>query len=182
MKYRKISRFFSEDRLKELQKRITRLVDAGSSSHEQVGGYKIFPGLFDDLLHDERILRMVRREMSIPDLLPSICSGDYFPPNSDKPMSTGDDSIRYQLTIQLNENESWALNRFTEEGEIEEVVLGLGEAVLIDSLEVTSGRMVTSSTQCQANLCYVDASSPNAFLGISNYLRSSLREYRKYNV
>ena len=181
MKYKKISRVFSEDRLKELRSRIICLIDAGSS-YEQIGGYKILPGLFDDLLHDERILNMVRREMGIPDLLPSICSGDYFPPASDMPLSIGDDSTNYQLIIQLNENESWALNRFTEEGEVEEVVLGMGEAVLINSLEVTSGRMVTPSDQYQAKLCYVDASSPNAFLGISNYQRSSLREYRKYNV
>lgn len=181
MRYKKKNRFLSEERLAELMRRVTHLNEVANSSYEQVGGYKILPGLFDDLLHDDRILNMVRRETGIPDLLPSICSGDYFPPGSDMPMGI-DDSTHYQLIIQLNENESWALNHFTEEGEIEEVVLGLGEAVLLNSAEVTSGRMVTPSLQCQAKLCYVDANSPNAFLGISNYQRSSLREYRKYNV
>ena len=175
-------RFLSEERLKELAHRVTYLNERFVSSYEQIGGYKISPGLFDDLLHDERILKMVRKETGIPDLLPSMCSGDYFPPGSDIPMSIGNEPTHYQLIIQLNENESWALNRFTEEGEIEEDVLGLGEAVLFNSLEETTGRMVTASTQCQAKLCYVEPSSENAFIGLSNYSRSSLREYRKYNV
>ena len=181
MNYHTINRFLSEKRLSELRHRVVYMNEVASNSYEQVGGGSMTPGLFDDLLHDVRVLRMVRKMMGRDDLLPSISGGLYYPPQTDLPMSVGDDATTYQLILQLSDNEDWALNRFSAKGDIEEEVLRCGDAVLFNSKEVMTGRVVTSITQCQAQVCFVDGDNPNAFLGLNNYSKSSLVEYRRYN-
>ena len=182
MKYHRIDKFLPEKSLGEMRHRVLYMNEVANNSYKQVGGGFMTPGLFDDLLHDVRILRMVRRLTGKDDLLPSMSSGAYYPPQSDLPMSVGDDSTTYQFILQLTDNEQWAIIRFTDRGEIEEQVLQCGDAALFNSQQVMTGRLKADQTHCQAQLCFVDGDNDNAFIGLRNYDKSSLVEYRRYNA
>jgi len=144
----------------------------------QVGDWVMSPGLYDDLLHHTGLLAMVRKWFGNDGLVPSICSGEYFPEKSDMPLVNGADIMRYQIIIQLTENEDWGFKYYSD-GDLKSIVLGAGEVVAYDSSNLMTGRCITSNEQGQVRLCYVDGDSEHRFTGIMNIGLSTYLKYRE---
>ena len=174
---KKIDRFFSDEFLSSLQSRLD-FIKEQEASFTQVGDWVISPGLYDDLLHHTGLLAMVREWFGNDGLVPSICSGDYFPVKSDMPLVNGDEMMRYQVIIQLTENEDWAFKYYSD-GDLKSIVLGVGEVIAYDSNNLMSGRCITSTEQGQVRLCYVDGDSAHRFTGVMNIGKSDYLKYRE---
>jgi hypothetical protein len=176
----KIERFFSDEFLSSLQSRIDFIKEEDDEPMVQIGDWVISPGLYDDLLHHTGMLRKVREWFENDTLVPSICSGNYYPKSSDMPLSTSDEMMRYQVVIQLTENEDWGFKYYSN-GELESIILGAGEVVAYDSSNLMVGRCITSTDQGQVTLCYVEGDSPHRLAGINNISKSSYLKYRNRN-
>ena len=173
----KIDRFFSDDFLSSLRSRID-FIKGQEDPMTQVGDWVMSPGLYDDLLHHTGLIAMVRKWFGNDGLVPSICSGEYFPEKSDMPLVNGADIMRYQIIIQLTENEDWGFKYYSD-GDLKSIVLGAGEVVAYDSSNLMTGRCITSNEQGQVRLCYVDGDSEHRFTGIMNIGLSTYLKYRE---
>ena len=177
---KKIDRFISDDFLSSLRSRLD-FIKEKEEPLTQVGDWVISPGLYDDLLCHTGMLRKVREWFGNDNLVPSICSGDYYPEKSDMPLILGEEMTRYQVVVQLTENKDWSFTYYSD-GELLSITLGAGEVVAYDSHDLMSGRSIASTEQGQVRLCYVENDSPYRLTAIREINKSELLKYRSYHA